>query len=122
MSSLSACSTALGDAASEYGFVGFTVNSGAQSALASLWPVSDEGTLGFMSQFYEQLQDNKTKTDALREAQIRMLRGDVGVNDGVIYGEGGAEIVELPSLALSGRWNFSHPFYWSAFTMIGNPW
>ncbi|MEM6597441.1 MAG: CHAT domain-containing protein, partial [Cyanobacteria bacterium P01_C01_bin.69] len=48
---LSACNTALGDRNSEYGFAGFAVNAGSESALASLWPVSDEGTLGFMTQF-----------------------------------------------------------------------
>ena len=94
---LSACSTAMGDDASEYGFAGFAVNAGAQSALASLWPVNDEGTLGFMSQFYNQLRGVEARTKALQQAQIRLLKE-------------------------SGRWDFSHPFYWSAFTMIGNPW
>lgn len=120
---LSACSTALGDRASEYGFAGFAVSAGSQSALASLWPVSDEGTLGFMAQFYEQLRQSSTRAEALRAAQIRMLKGEVGIVDGMVYLEGGDRILtDLPELAESGQWDFSHPFYWSAFTMIGNPW
>jgi len=119
---LSACNTALGDRASEYGFAGFAVTSGSQSAMASLWPVNDEGTLGFMAQFYGQLKQAPVKTEALRQAQMSMLRGEVGIEDGVIYGAKGKAIATLPSLAQSGRWDFSHPFFWSAFTMIGNPW
>ncbi len=119
---LSACNTALGDRASEYGFAGFAVTSGSQSAMASLWPVNDEGTLGFMAQFYGQLKQAPVKTEALRRAQISMLRGEVGIEDGVVYGAGEKAIATLPSLAQSGRWDFSHPFFWSAFTMIGNPW
>ena len=119
---LSACNTALGDAGSEYGFAGFAVSAGSQSALASLWPVSDEGTLGFMSQFYSQLRSAPVKAEALRAAQIELLSGEVGVEDGYVYGPDASPVAYLPSLEMSGRWNFSHPFYWSAFTMIGNPW
>ena len=119
---LSACNTALGDRASEYGFAGFAVASGSQSALASLWPVNDEGTLGFMSQFYSELKQAPVRADALRQAQISLIRGEVGIDSGVVYDAVGDEVAVLPSLAESGRWDFSHPFFWSAFTMIGNPW
>ncbi|MEM8503764.1 MAG: CHAT domain-containing protein [Cyanobacteria bacterium P01_D01_bin.1] len=119
---LSACNTALGDAASEYGFAGFAINAGAPSALASLWPVSDEGTLGFMSQFYSYLRSSPIKAEALRAAQVRLLNAEVGIEDGKVYGPDESSITYLPSLELSGRWDFSHPFYWSAFTMVGNPW
>ena len=119
---LSACNTALGDRASEYGFAGFAVTAGSQSALASLWPVSDEGTLGFMSQFYTALKQSSVRADALRQAQLNLIRGDVGIDDGLVYGPQSERIADLPELAESGRWDFSHPFYWSAFTMIGNPW
>ncbi|MEO1447159.1 MAG: CHAT domain-containing protein, partial [Cyanobacteria bacterium J06635_11] len=114
--------TALGDRASEYGFAGFTVNAGADSALASLWPVNDEGTLGFMSQFYEQLGESSMLANSLRQAQISLLKGNVGIADGVVYSTENDAIATLPTLQESGQWDFSHPFYWSAFTMIGNPW
>ncbi|MEL6158760.1 MAG: CHAT domain-containing protein [Cyanobacteria bacterium J06627_32] len=119
---LSACSTALGDEASEYGFAGFAVKAGSQSALASLWPVNDEGTLGFMSQFYGALRTTSTRAEALQQAQLSLISGEVGIADGTIYGQGNEEIASIPALAESGRWTFAHPFYWSAFTMIGNPW
>ncbi|NEO87831.1 MAG: CHAT domain-containing protein [Spirulina sp. SIO3F2] len=41
---LSACETALGDAQAKLGFAGLAVQTGAKSALASLWQVSDVGT------------------------------------------------------------------------------
>jgi len=119
---LSACSTALGDRASEYGFAGLAVSAGSQAALASIWPVSDEGTLGFMSQFYRELREASVPAEALRETQIQMIKGEVGINDGVVYGPEDEVLADLPELAKSGRWDFSHPFYWSPFTMIGNPW
>ena len=119
---LSACSTALGDRNSEYGFAGFAVNAGSRSALASLWPVSDEGTLGFMTQFYQYLPDAEIRADALRFAQLNMLRGQVGINRGQIYGPGSEVVATIPELTESGSWDFSHPFYWSAFTLIGSPW
>ncbi|MEL6469572.1 MAG: CHAT domain-containing protein, partial [Cyanobacteria bacterium J06623_4] len=119
---LSACSTALGDEASEYGFAGFAVKAGSQSALASLWPVNDEGTLGFMSQFYDALRTTSTRAEALQQAQMSLISGEVGIADGTIYGRGDEAIANIPTLSESGRWTFDHPFYWSAFTMIGNPW
>lgn len=119
---LSACSTAMGDREAEYGFAGFAINAGSESALASLWPVSDEGTLGFMTQFYRQLGEDIIRSETLRRAQIAMLRGQVGISQGQVYGPDEEVLSVIPELAESGSWDFSHPFYWSAFTMIGNPW
>jgi CHAT domain-containing protein len=119
---LSACTTALGDRDAEYGFAGFAVSAGSQSALASLWSVSDEGTLGFMTEFYRQLAQTPLRAEALRLAQIAMLRGDLWISDGVLYGPEDDPLAFLPQLAGSGQWDFSHPAYWSAFTMVGNPW
>ncbi len=119
---LSACSTAMGDRNSEYGFAGFAVSAGSQSAMASLWPVNDEGTLGFMTQFYQQLPTAITRSEALRQAQIALLNGDIGISNGQLYDAHDNVLAVLPALEQSGSWNFSHPFYWSAFTMIGSPW
>ena len=119
---LSACNTAVGDLNAEYGFAGFAINAGSPSALASIWPVSDEGTLGFMSQFYKGLRRSSIKAGALQQAQTQMIKGEVGIDYGEVYGPGGETIVTIPELSESGQWDFSHPFYWSAFTMIGNPW
>ncbi|MEO0756506.1 MAG: CHAT domain-containing protein [Cyanobacteria bacterium J06648_16] len=119
---LSACKTALGDEVAEFGFAGLAVSTGAQSALASLWAVSDEGTLGFMEQFYRRLRQRPVRMEALQQAQISMLRGEVVIDQGTLYGPNGEVIATVPELVGSGRWDFSHPVYWSAFTLIGNPW
>ncbi|NJR22735.1 MAG: CHAT domain-containing protein [Richelia sp. CSU_2_1] len=126
---LSACSTALGDEQAELGFAGLAVAAGAKSALASLWEVSDEGTLGLMAEFYRQLRipqrEGKVtiKAEALRQAQLQMLRGRVRIQDGMLRVEGRNDVVTLPDeLAVRGDRILSHPYYWAAFTTIGNPW
>ena len=59
---LSACRTALGDKQAELGFAGLTVKSGVKSSLASLWYVSDIGTLALMTEFYQHFQKNALKS------------------------------------------------------------
>ena len=118
---LSACRTALGDQEAELGFAGLTVKSGARSALASLWNVSDIGTLALMTEFYEHLQKTPLKAEALRQAQVAMLKGEVGLKMGELNGT--REGFQLPpEFAEFEDESFSHPYYWSAFTVIGNPW
>lgn len=120
---LSACSTALGDKDAERGFAGLAVHSGVKSALASLWSVSDEGTLALMVEFYQQLRIAPIKAEALRQAQIAMLRGEVRLEAGKLRGSTLRGGVSLPkNLAILENQNFSHPYYWAAFIMIGNPW
>ena len=118
---LSACRTALGDKQAELGFAGLTVKSGVKSSLASLWYVSDIGTLALMTEFYQHFQKMPLKAEALRQAQIAMLKGQVDINMGELNGSWGE--LQLPSeLSELGNKIFSHPYYWSAFTLIGNPW
>lgn len=122
---LSACRTAVGDENVELGFAGLAVQAGVKSALASLWYVSDEGTLGLMSEFYQQLRQPEitTKAGALRQAQIAMLRGQVRLENGQLRGIGGLGEIDLPpELRRQGNHDLSHPFYWAGFTMIGSPW
>jgi filamentous hemagglutinin family protein len=119
---LSACRTALGDEQAELGFAGLALQAGVKSALASLWYVSDEGSLAFMTEFYRQLRTAPTKAEALRQAQLAMLRGEVRVEGGKLRGSRG-EAIALPSeLSDRGSMNLSHPFFWSAFTLVGSPW
>ena len=118
---LSACRTAIGDEDAELGFAGLAVNSGVKSALASLWYVSDLGTLGLMSEFYQSLQTAPIKAEALREAQIAMLQGKVYVENGELHGTNN-RIVLPPELTSSRRETLSHPYFWAGFTMIGSPW
>jgi CHAT domain-containing protein len=118
---LSACRTALGDEEAELGFAGLALQAGVKSALGSLWYVSDEGTLGLMTQFYEQLKSSPMKSEALRLAQLAMLKGETRLQGGNLVTSGGS-IPLPPELAKLGDKDLTHPYYWSAFTMIGNPW
>lgn len=121
---LSACRTAVGDGQSEMGFAGLAVNAGVRSAMASLWSVSDRGTLALMNDFYRQLQTQPTRAEALRQAQLALLQETVTINgDQMIRSGANASNITLPpSLQIQGAESLDHPFYWSAFLTIGNPW
>ncbi len=116
---LSACRTAVGDPYSELGFAGLAVASGVKSALASSWYVSDVGTVALMTEFYQQLQSSRTKAQALRATQIRIIRNQVRLGQGQILREGHATI---PSPEPGLQTDLSHPYYWAGFTLIGSPW
>ena len=116
---LSACQTALGDEEAELGFAGLALQTGVKSALASLWYVSDLGTLALMGEFYDRLDDTLIKAEALRQTQLRMLTGQVAVEDRKIKLSNG-EYVALPTNFPQGSFAFSHPYFWSSFTLIGN--
>ena len=119
---LSACTTAVGDEEAELGFAGLAVQAGVKSALASLWYVSDTGTLALMTEFYQSLSNRPIKAAALRQAQLAMLRGEVHLQDGHILRNGNQHLPLPRELAGGGRRDLSHPYYWAAFTMIGSPW
>jgi CHAT domain-containing protein len=91
---LSACQTAAGDNRAALGLAGFAVRSGAQSTLATLWSVGDLSTAQLMKTFYRILQEQPqlTKAEALRQAQLTLLRSP----------------------------EYSHPFHWSPFILVGN--
>ena len=93
---LSACQTGLGKLVRGEGMIGLTrafMYAGAPSVLASLWSVSDISTATLMGAFYENLiNKNLNKTDALRKAQLTMIRDE----------------------------KFAHPFYWAPFIIIGD--
>ena len=117
---LSACRTALGDREAELGFGGLAVKSGAKSALGSLWYVDDGGTLALMSEFYHQLRGTTTKAEALQLAQQAIMSGKVRRENRQLVTTGGQ--LNLPANLQQANPNFSHPYYWSSFTMIGSPW
>jgi CHAT domain-containing protein len=90
---LSACQTANGDKRSALGLAGIAVRAGARSTIGSLWQISDEATSILMSELYKQLTDrNLSRAESLRSAQLTLLK------------EG----------------KFKHPYYWSAFILLGN--
>ena len=118
---LSACQTALGDPNAELGFAGLAVESGAKTALASLWSVSDAGTLVLMVSFYQQLKTAAIKAEALRQTQLAMLRRQVRLPKSDAKGTI-AQRTLAPELIAAANADLSHPYYWAAFTIIGNPW
>ena len=121
---LSACQTALGSRTAELGFAGFAVLAGAKTAVASLWSVSDEASAGLMIEFYQQLQNPSTiKAEALRRAQLAMLYGEISVEgDRLKLLTSNHQLPSELSLEDNNTQDFSHPYYWAAFTMIGSPW
>ncbi len=75
---LSACETNVGEVAGGEGILGLQRSfqiAGARSVVSSLWKVDDLGTRLLMERFYtNMLVQRMSKLDALREAQIWMLR------------------------------------------------
>ena len=112
---LSACQTAVGK---DLGLAGMAVNSGAKSVLASLWYVSDYGTPPLMLSFYNNLKSSSSKALALQTAQKAMIQGNIRIEDSQIKG-----IPNLPNFALTEegvQLDLKHPYYWSAFMLVGN--
>ncbi|PHV62269.1 CHAT domain-containing protein [Cyanobacterium aponinum] len=121
---LSACETAFGNEVAELGFAGLAVQAGVKTALGSVWQVSDTGTLALMTDFYSKLKNTTTKAEALRQAQLDMLKGKVyKTSDGntIVTPNLDISLEDLPDTSRFPE-DFSHPFYWAPFTMIGNPW
>ncbi|MBD2042655.1 CHAT domain-containing protein [Microcoleus sp. FACHB-672] len=120
---LRACRTALGDEQAELGFADLAVQSGVKTAVASLWYVSDLGSLALMLEFYRQVDQVLLKAEALRQAQIAMLNGEILLENAQLRVPGLASGVPLPAeLSKVGDANLSHPYYWAAFTIVGSPW
>lgn len=119
---LSACKTALGDLQAELGFAGLAVKTGVRTALGSLWYVSDEGTLALMALFYNQLKTTQTKTEAFRKAQLALLNGKYKIVGQELILDGNIRLTLPHQLLDTFKQNLRHPYYWSAFTLIGNPW
>ena len=118
---LSACSTALSSANAELGFAGLAAAAGVDATVGSLWEVSDVGTLALMSEFYTQLESTDLRFEALRQAQLSLLEGKTRIENGNLRTSQG--VIELPDeWGLPAEATLEHPFFWSAFTMVGNPW
>jgi CHAT domain-containing protein len=92
---LSACGTGLGRTMSGEGVLGLTrafQYAGARTVLASLWAVNDASTAELMKLFYGNLRRGLHKDEALRAAQVEMMR----------------------------RPTTSHPSRWAAFQLVGD--
>jgi CHAT domain-containing protein len=92
---LSACQTALGEknpGVEVSGLASAFSTAGASSVIASLWSVSDESTNDLMVSFYQALAGGMSKAEALREAELKLLKDP----------------------------KFDHPFYWAPFILMGD--
>ncbi|MFD1554138.1 CHAT domain-containing protein [Paraburkholderia silviterrae] len=91
---LSACETGLGRIARGDEILGFTrafFYAGATSLIVSMWPVADESTAITMRTFYSQLAQGKEAIDAMRAAQLAVMKEP----------------------------RFAHPFFWAPFDLMG---
>jgi CHAT domain-containing protein len=91
---LSACETGVGAVQNGEGVYGLRralVLAGVRTQIASLWKVDDAATRDLMSDYYQRLQAGAGRSQALREAQLAMLKD--------------------PARA--------HPYYWASFIAIG---
>jgi CHAT domain-containing protein len=91
---LSACKTGVGDVQSGEGVFGLKrafILSGAHSLVMSLWSVPSAETVELMTEFYTLLAQGTTKTEALRQAKLKVMK------------------------------NNPNPYYWGAFVLTGSP-
>jgi CHAT domain-containing protein len=125
---LSACSTAKGDAAKdglEMDSLGMIAQQkDAEAVLATLWDVNDASTSRLMSDFYSRWvkAPAEGKAEALREAQLALLHS-TSTAEGT--DERGLVATEKPGTtpskaAQTQLAGYSHPFYWAPFVLIGN--
>lgn len=97
---LSACESALGRLERGEGVVGLTrsfLAAGARGVVASLWPVPDASTAALMGTFYDELWQHHSAAQAMHTARAELLASE----------------------------EWSHPYFWSAFVLVGTermPW
>jgi len=120
LATLSACETGLGQVAGGEGLLGLQRafhTAGARSVVAGLWQVPDRATQVLMAHFYENLwQHNMEKLEALRQAQLWMLR-EASRQPDVLRG-----LEPLPDVQSTLRKDAAlPPYYWAAFVLSGDP-
>jgi CHAT domain-containing protein len=92
---LSACDTGVGEVKVGEGVYGLRralVIAGAESQVTSLWQVDDVATRDLMVNYYTLLQRGEGRGEALRNAQLNMLKST----------------------------DRSHPYYWASFIQLGD--
>ncbi len=105
---LSACESGLGQELGGEGLIGLTrafQYAGARSVVASLWSVADQTTAELMVHFYRHLRSGLPKDEALRAAQLELIRAPIEVVDGQ------GQAVQKDASA---------PYYWAAFQVYGD--
>jgi CHAT domain-containing protein len=93
---LSACVSAVGARSGGDEVVGLTralLYAGTPGVISTLWNIDDAASAGLMDAFYRCLLEGDTAAVALRKAQLEVMRSE----------------------------QHSHPKYWAAFTLTGDP-
>jgi CHAT domain-containing protein len=93
---LSACETGLGDLYVGDGMFGLStvlLAGGAKGAILTRWRAVDESAAEFMPKFYSNILDGQPPVDALRSAQLDLLKG-----------------------------SYPEPRHWAIFKYVGIPW
>jgi CHAT domain-containing protein len=127
---LSACETALGDDSTSHhgveveGLGAIAQQAGAKAVLATLWPVADASTAALMRALYQAHKvDHLDKADALRQAQLALLRGSAAVE---VSSNAQRGLTRMNGAAAAGNFKadpnapYAHPFYWAPFILMGN--
>lgn len=99
---------------------------GASSVLATLWPISDEGTSKLMTEFYRLRREDASipKSEVLQRAQLNLLYGKSSAEDrrrqassaAVAMKNAKDRIQFEPSVDAP----YEHPFYWAPFVLFGS--
>jgi CHAT domain-containing protein len=92
---LAACDSGRGVVREGEGLIGMTwalLVAGCPTTVVSQWKADSAATAALMVDFHRGLLAGRTPADALREAQLKLLRGD----------------------------NHRHPYYWAPFVVIGD--
>jgi CHAT domain-containing protein len=139
---LSACDTGLGKDRGGEGFLGFTqalLQAGARAVVLSRWKVDDTATALLMVRFYENLMGKRPglkaplgRAEALREAQhwlrdLPRAQADAlaaKLGSGELRGpvtDLGKVVAEPQADPKEAERPYPHPYYWSAFLLLGDP-
>ena len=90
---LSACNTGVGPVgAVDVADLGNAfIEAGAESVVSTLWELEDQSTMQLMTNFYQNLSAHQTKANALRAAQLGLMRAGLPL------------------------------YYWASFQVVGDP-
>ena len=107
---LSACRSAGGSVTGDgiSAFARAFIYAGTASLVASLWDVADEPTNRLLPHFYKSWLAGASKSRALRDAQLRLLRD---LRAGRVTLNTPAGLVAIPE----------HPVFWAGFALFGEP-